>query len=155
MEGRWKVEFDGSLKAPVTVGRQVAVAQSSWSKAPTLVNLILLYSFLICSFTSVVLTHSWVWCLMHYSISSIVAFHSGNSPHREALMATECFGTLPCISQETHMGCANKINPLFVWVVAPVRASLGMSAWGSITPTNPEHDSCRAVYCGWVKMGIS
>lgn len=75
MEGRWKVEFDGSLKAPVTVERQVAVAQSSWSKAPTLVNLILLYSLLICSFTSATLIHAWVWCLTQGITALVSLWH--------------------------------------------------------------------------------
>lgn len=73
----------------------MAVAQSSWSKALSLVNLNLPCSLLICSFISVVFTCAWVQYMTQGVMACfITAFHPGKNLHGEALMATDSFGTL-------------------------------------------------------------
>lgn len=71
------MELDGSLRVPVTIGKLMAVAQSSWSEALTLLTPNLLYSLQVCSFTSMVLTLGLVYDLGWYGMCFVMAFHPG------------------------------------------------------------------------------
>lgn len=81
------MELDGSLRVPVTIGKLMAVAQSSWSKALPLLTTNLLYSLQICSFASVVLTLGLVYNLGWYGTCFIMAFHPGKKPSQRSTNA--------------------------------------------------------------------
>lgn len=81
------MELDGSLRVPVTIGKLMAVVQSSWNKAFPLLTLNLLYSLWICSFTSMVLIFSPVYDLGWYGVCFVMAFHSGKKPSQRSTNA--------------------------------------------------------------------